>query len=195
MASQAERKAKTRQKLINAAKRLFEKRGFDDVSVDQIVKAANVAKGTFYQHYQSKTDVLADITRGDGAEQRRQALEAVENGMPAIPVLEQFIDALCQWFEEHEKIAEALIHDSFRINIEEGEDEAHRYNRTFIVALIKLAQQQGSIRTDVPAEELAKILGGSLIASVLWWAQAPQPGALIKSMQYTMKVFLEGARL
>lgn len=195
MASQAERRAKTRQKLINAARRLFEKHGFDDVSVDQIVKAANVAKGTFYQYYQSKVDVLADMTRGDGAERRRQTLEAVANGMPAIPVLAQSIDALCQWFEEHEKIAEALIHYSFRVNVEEADSDAHHYNRTFIVALIKLAQEQGSMRTDVPAEELAKVLGGSLIASVLWWAQAPQPGALVKSMQHTMKVFLEGAKL
>ncbi len=194
MASQAERRTQTRNKIIQAAKKLFDKQGFDSTSVDQIVARAKVAKGTFYQYYETKVDVLADVARGEGAEKSRQALEMVAKGSPALPVLEQHIVTLCQWFEAHEKIAEALIFASFKVNSDEASTDPHRYTRTFLLELMKLAQQQGCIRNDVPVTELVKILGGSLVVSVLGWCKNPYAGALVASMQCTLKIFLEGAK-
>lgn len=194
MATQSERRAETRKKIIQAAKKLFEKHGFESTSVEQIVARAKVAKGTFYQYYETKFDILADAARDEGAEKARHALQTVANGSPAIPVLEQYIMALCNWFEAHEKIAEALIFASFKTSFDEAITEPHRHSRTILLELMKLAQQQGSIRNDVPAGELAKVLGGSLIASVLGWCKKPDPGALVVSMQHTLTIFLEGAK-
>jgi len=194
MVSHTERRAQTRKKIIQAAKKLFDKQGFEATSVDQIVTRAKVAKGTFYQYYETKVEVLADVTRDEGAENSRQTLEGVANGAPAIPVLEKYLVALCQWFELHEKVAEALIFASFKTRCDEAYAEPHRHTRTFLFELMKLAQQQGAIRNDIPAAELAKVLGGSLVASVLSWCNKPQPGALVASMQYTLKIFLDGAK-
>jgi AcrR family transcriptional regulator len=40
--------------LVGAAYALFSKRGFDDVTLDQIAEAAGVTKGSLYHHYDSK---------------------------------------------------------------------------------------------------------------------------------------------
>lgn len=194
MASQIERRAKTRIKIIQAAKTLFEKMGFDGATVDQIVTLANVSKGTFYQYYETKIDVLADVTRHERSDNSRQALEMVANGNPAIPVLEQYILTLCQWLEAHEKIAEALIFASFKTDLADASKEPQQYTRVFLLELMTLAQQQGTLRKDIPAVELSKIIAGSLVASVLGWVKNPQPGALLASMQFTLKIFLEGAK-
>ena len=194
MTSQEQRRAQTRKKIIRAAKKLFDKQGFESTSVDQIVKAADVAKGTFYQYYSTKVDVLADLTRDEGAEKTRAVLEAVAGGAQAIPVLEQYIQALCVWFEGHEKIAEALIFSSLKtIGQEENLDQLH-YSRRFLVALFKLAQEHGELRDDVAPGELAKIIGGALIVSVLGWSKNPVPGSLVNSMRETLKIFLQGAQ-
>jgi len=195
MATQVERRTKTRAKLRSTARRLFDKHGFDAVSVDQIVTAANVSKGTFYQYYETKIEILIDVVRDQGAEGNRQALEAVAGGVPAIPVLEQYIERLCTWFEANEKIAEAVVFASFNISTEEVGAEPNNYTRAFLMSLLALAQQQGAIRDDVPTCELAKVLGGSLVASVLWWCKDPQPGGLVESMACTLKIFLEGAKI
>lgn len=47
-----------REELMDAAQALFLAKGFDAASVDQIVKAADVAKGTFYFHFKTKEAVL-----------------------------------------------------------------------------------------------------------------------------------------
>lgn len=50
---------KTKRKLFEAAAQLFDEYDFDDVSVDAIVEAAGVAKGTFYIHFESKDTLIA----------------------------------------------------------------------------------------------------------------------------------------
>jgi AcrR family transcriptional regulator/SAM-dependent methyltransferase len=66
----AERKAE----MLLRAKELFWQKGFQNTTVDDIVKAANVAKGTFYYYFQTKEDVLEAII----AQMEKDCLESVE---------------------------------------------------------------------------------------------------------------------
>jgi len=50
----------TREKLLKTSLDLFNKHGFEYVSVEQITKACNVSKGTFYTHFPSKYDVILE---------------------------------------------------------------------------------------------------------------------------------------
>lgn len=50
-----------REELMDAAQKLFLKKGFLATSVDEIVRDADVAKGTFYLHFKSKDDVMAAL--------------------------------------------------------------------------------------------------------------------------------------
>jgi len=58
-----DRRARTRAELIRAARTLYAARTFDSVTVDDVVSAARVAKGTFYVHFNDLDDlksILAD---------------------------------------------------------------------------------------------------------------------------------------
>lgn len=54
------KKRAVRKALYDAAVALIERDGYDAVSVDQIAAAAGVAKGTFFNHFPGKADLLAD---------------------------------------------------------------------------------------------------------------------------------------
>ncbi len=47
-----------RARLLDAAIEIFARRGFADVNVDEICKAARIAKGSFYRHYRSKEELF-----------------------------------------------------------------------------------------------------------------------------------------
>ena len=49
------------QKLIAAAFDLFENNGISAVSIDDIVKKAGVAKGTFYLYFKDKFDLISKL--------------------------------------------------------------------------------------------------------------------------------------
>ncbi|MET0606184.1 MAG: helix-turn-helix domain-containing protein [Beijerinckiaceae bacterium] len=52
---------KTRQKVLDAAYRLFRRRGYSRVSMDEIAAAASVTKKTLYYHFASKDHLLAAV--------------------------------------------------------------------------------------------------------------------------------------
>jgi AcrR family transcriptional regulator len=51
-------KARTRQRLLGEAQRLFRERGYAATSLEQIAEAADVTKGAIYGHFSSKEDLL-----------------------------------------------------------------------------------------------------------------------------------------
>jgi len=59
--SRKEKAFETRTKIFENAQALFKNHGFLNVSVDSIVEAAGVAKGSFYVHFNSKDALIAEI--------------------------------------------------------------------------------------------------------------------------------------
>lgn len=51
-------KARTRERLLSEAQRLFRERGYAATSLEQIADAADVTKGAIYGHFSSKEDLL-----------------------------------------------------------------------------------------------------------------------------------------
>jgi len=51
-----------RQELITVAAQLFLKQGYENTTVQQIIDSLNLAKGTYYYHFQSKEDILIAVS-------------------------------------------------------------------------------------------------------------------------------------
>ena len=50
-----------RQELLQIAYRLFTEKGYDNTSIDEIIAAAGIAKGTYYYHFPSKEATLEAV--------------------------------------------------------------------------------------------------------------------------------------
>lgn len=70
-----ERDAK-RRSILRAAIRCFAKKGYDDASLDDVARLAEVAKGTVYLYFKSKADLFASIVLDHGFDPFTQELEA-----------------------------------------------------------------------------------------------------------------------
>ena len=55
-----EHKAETRKKIVDGARRLFKTRGYDRVSIDDIMADAGLTRGGFYAHFSSKEDLFRE---------------------------------------------------------------------------------------------------------------------------------------
>jgi AcrR family transcriptional regulator len=56
----AAHKQQTRERIVRAARRLFNRRGFSDVSIDEIMAAAGLSRGGFYNHFKTKDELYAE---------------------------------------------------------------------------------------------------------------------------------------
>jgi AcrR family transcriptional regulator len=109
-------------RLLEAAKDAFTHRGYADVNVDDICRAAHIAKGSFYRHFDSKEDLFlaaaeslaaevavrfAGEVRGEAGEDPPAVLARLL--APGLPVfLELFARAL-QGRAEYESAAKRIV--------------------------------------------------------------------------------------
>jgi AcrR family transcriptional regulator len=94
----------TRQRLIEIAFELFGRGGFHHVGLDQIIDAAGISKQTFYNHFESKDDLVVAVL-----EFRHQVEEAMfaklmieHGGETPREKLYGLFDALAAWFSAPE---------------------------------------------------------------------------------------------
>lgn len=56
----SEHKQKTRTRIVECARELFNRRGFSQVSIDEIMQRAGLTRGGFYNHFQTKEELFAE---------------------------------------------------------------------------------------------------------------------------------------
>jgi TetR/AcrR family transcriptional regulator, transcriptional repressor for nem operon len=56
-----EHKAKTRERIVGSAWRLFNRHGFAGVSIDEIMADAGLTRGGFYNHFATKDELYAEV--------------------------------------------------------------------------------------------------------------------------------------
>jgi len=61
MATQSERREKTRSAIVKAAKHILGERGFDATTMDDIAAGARVAKGAVYHHFKTKEELFEAV--------------------------------------------------------------------------------------------------------------------------------------
>jgi TetR/AcrR family transcriptional regulator, transcriptional repressor for nem operon len=54
-------RAEVKKQIINSARKLFNRRGFDNVSLKQIMSGAGLTHGGFYSYFGSKSDLYAEV--------------------------------------------------------------------------------------------------------------------------------------
>src|SRR5438876_3917332 len=87
--------------ILEAARKVFAKKGFHDATVDDVANAAGLAKGTVYLYYRSKQDVYLAALKF-GIEQMYSVLvEEVNKGATTEAKLKSLIVAKLAYFDEN----------------------------------------------------------------------------------------------
>ena len=73
------RRDRTRRRLMEAARRLFTRLGYERTTVDEVAREAGYSKGAYYFHFASKEDVLFALVN-EWVEHRSRLLEAAVDG-------------------------------------------------------------------------------------------------------------------
>lgn len=58
-----EHKARTRARIVESARVLFNRKGFDQVSIDDVMNQAGLTRGGFYNHFPNKEGLYAEAVR------------------------------------------------------------------------------------------------------------------------------------
>lgn len=98
-----------RREILVAARELFVKKGYDQTSVNDILKIVDIAKGTFYYYFASKEEVLEAIILDIVEEGAKKAEKIIKDkSIPLVNRIMMAIMAQAPEFEGSDEIKEEL---------------------------------------------------------------------------------------
>jgi AcrR family transcriptional regulator len=187
------RRAETRDRIFRAALGLFAEHGFQATTVEDITEAADVGKGTFFNYFRNKEDVLSALAEvqldkyahaiqaaESGALTPRQALRELWLRLPEEPGRSQaLVRSLMVVF-----LTSPAIREKMARSLEQG--------RQMLARLFARAQARGEARRDRRPLELALAFQQKLMGTALVWTLHP-PTPLQSWLEASFEDFWRGA--
>jgi AcrR family transcriptional regulator len=185
-----EKKAQTRQKIADSAIELFEMQGFETTTVQQITERAEVAKGTFFNYYDSKEDLILEL---QGMVVMRQIENVFGKPGPIIPRLQAILFEYARQFTMSRSVTRAVLQGIFgSTKLREAQvnrcDELH----VSLIPIFESAQQKGEIRADMPAATIAQLAVQTYFGTLMSWAIDQGEPEFADQIALAFEVFIQG---
>ncbi len=163
------RRLELRQRLLEAGRALFEERGYDETKVAEICERADVAYGTFFNHFPTKLDLLRGLA-DQSIQQVAEGLEEIAKQPGGIDdKLIVLFEGGAQSFEVLDPGQRALLARVQKLAYTDApEDRDRRFHAAFEEFLAR-GVEAGQVRDDVPVETLAEVLSGTFAQMSLSW--------------------------
>lgn len=167
--------AEQRDGLLRAAASEFAAHGFAEASLNRVIEAAGISKGSFYYYFDDKADLYAHVVR----EELRGLLErAGPFGLP------EAVDADGFWTElaGHYLRTMAALQSSPELaalirgwvstagvpGLQQAQRELEEAAMPWFLWLLRTGQEVGAVRTDLPEDLLLAVVFGMGQAMDLW---------------------------
>jgi AcrR family transcriptional regulator len=161
------RKQRTRAALQQAAIELILEKGFDAVQIQDITDRADLGRGTFYVHYDSKEDILWQTLHEEYEALNREIIQQYAGEQS--PRLEYLI-----WIRMFEKAAEQRT--LYRVMIgSRGSALLTERIQTYLVGLAEAGIREGRFLpgNTLDPRFVAEYMIGALVRCASWWLEDP----------------------
>ncbi len=172
MTKRQEKAQITKENIIKAAEILLKENCFENISVEDITKYADIAKGTFYIYFKRKEDVIYEISYAvfrDLAEKvENMKDEPVENKVYAyfkgtILLIEKYGINLCrQWIKD-------VINPNDMGN---AEYTKWHFDTDVFKKILKEAVVKGELKQDMPVDTAAYLIISQIYGMMTCWCMS-----------------------
>lgn len=189
------KRQQTADHLADTAWALFVEQGFEQVTMEAIAAAADVAKGTLYKHFPVKEALLRHRFHRELADEM-PALRVALGGLASAEAgLRAFLARSAAWSESRRPFLRHYLH--FRLNeagTAGGMAPERRSGLDGIFArLIALGQERGEFSAAIPAQQLGEYFQFLYLACLMRWVYIP--GLDLEAEFNTMlALFINGVR-
>ena len=166
MSRRDRKKQETRQRIRRAAEDLFVAQGYEETAMDQIAERADVSRATLFNYFSAKEGLLQAIALNE-IDQLESRLSSDLAALEPLPRLTRIMQMLIQDTRPHLRLTrrvlvEALAHP--------GHFSAPLLRLESLLEMVVLeGQRGGALRPDLAANQIARLVVGAYLASVLRW--------------------------
>jgi len=185
----------TRERILDAAVRVFARKGFYLTRVSEVAKAAGVADGTIYLYFKSKDDLLVSLFE----HRIERLLTYMDTELPRVASatykLQRVIELQLGLLEGERDLAEVvtvILRQSTKLMKEYAAPKFTAYFDA-IAKVIAEGQASGELRADISPHLAARAIFGALDAITMTWALGKaEPGGLSRASGQVVELVLRG---
>jgi AcrR family transcriptional regulator len=165
-----------RASVLAVARRIFSEKGYHDTSIDDMIAAAKIARGTFYLYFESKRAIFDELL--DHLVTTLQAqVKRIEVGLDAPDPVEQLnatVDRVLKTLLDNREMARILLREAVGIDTDFDRKLSDFYGRieAMFVSALNTGRQLGVVR-PCDANVVARCTLGS-VKEVVQWAFVEQ---------------------
>ncbi|MBC2865169.1 TetR/AcrR family transcriptional regulator [Streptomyces mexicanus] len=159
-------KIKIKERLYTAALELFAEHGYEQTSVDEIAERADVARGTFFNHFQRKEDLIS--TWGERRRERLVAVmaDALPDEAGAAERLRRCMTILGRINEEEHESAAAMLIAWVKAGRPLMEEP---YVAELFAEIIEDGRKNGELRQDIRPRQVGNVLRDIYLGTLYRW--------------------------
>ncbi|GAA3351958.1 TetR/AcrR family transcriptional regulator [Amorphoplanes nipponensis] len=178
--------------VLAAAVRLFNERGYEATSMDDVAKRLGITKSSLYHHVTGKQELLriAVDQALDGLHDAMDEVEALQ--VSAIERLETLIRRSVLLLAERLEYVTLLLRVRGNTAVELEALLRRRIFDAKVTELVKQAQAEGAIRPDVDAATAARLLFGMVNSLIEWYS--PRRGGAAELADAVTTIAFDGLR-
>jgi AcrR family transcriptional regulator len=177
------RGARTRQRVLDAAERVFADLGYHEASVVKITEAAGVGQGTFYLYFASKQEVFDELVRDLNRRVRHAMKEASSQGKTRLEAELLGFQAYFRFTADHPALYRIIRQAEF-VSPAMLRYHYDRLSEGYVEGL-RAAIERGEIRSSDPEVLAWALMGaGELIGMrwILWERNGDMPATVIEEL-------------
>lgn len=185
----------TRGRIIEAAWRLFYRYGYDDTTVDEIIRESGTSRGSFYHYFEGKDALLSSLSYLFD-EKYEALMETRDPAMGSFDLLMHLNQELFAMIES--SISMDLLARLYSSQlITRGDKHLLEHNRTYYKVLrhiIQEGQQNGELRRDVTVNEMVRVYTMCERALIYDWCLSGGDYSLLQYSRTMLPMFFGGFR-
>jgi AcrR family transcriptional regulator len=159
-----------RERLFRAALDLFARQGFDQTTVEDITNAADLGKGTFFNYFPSKEHILLAFGEMQLGKLQAAFEEMRKSSVPVPTFLRSLGPRMTQEPIRNPAIIRLLLQAFLTNTTVRGPMlELQRRVTAIHTELMRIGQERGEIRDDMPPEVLAHVFRQTIFGTLLFW--------------------------
>ena len=186
------RGVRTRQRLLDAAERVFTELGYHEASVVKITEAAGVGGGTFYLYFASKQEVFDELVRDLNRRIRRAMKEASSQGTTRLESELLGFQAYFRFTADHPGLYRIIRQAEF-VSPAMLRYHYERLSEGYVAAL-RESRERGEINSADPEVLAWALMGaGELIGMrwILWEGHRTMPAGVYDELRRIIRCALE----
>lgn len=186
----------TRKKLFKSAMTLFKKKGYYDVSIDEIAAMAGTSKGSFYTHFESKDQVIIEHFKNYD-NHYLEFYKKLDNCNTSIEKLITFVRDM--YVLSTETVGFEITYVIYDTQLSYNSDKTFIINQNrplfkILYEIIEEGQKSGELRNDYSIDELVKMAIRSLRGTFYDWCLYDGNFDIVEDGVKYFSVFIEGIK-